>query len=1443
MSRRIQTRRRCVTLGTLVCWAACYGRASETAGGHAAWRRYTQAVRSDPSLVVYYDFEDGAGMVLRNRAKPTGTAGKVTGPDGKLGGGKPGSVPAWSTGRWPEKGALRFDGVNDVVDSGNSTLFDGDTLSIEVWFCADPSAGAKGALVDKAYWGGRTQYGYGLHLRGPSRVQAQLVDERMRGHYCRGRILPGTWCHAVLVHDYARGSVALYVNGELVGRDAVPGFRPALGYTFAIGRHQACRCWHFKGKIDELAVYKRALSEKEIKRRFRIGCPEDQQQGDAMKTSSTNVLAALAAGLLTATPASGQDVPEIDPPRLSTAPTIDGRLDDGCWEQAAQVTDFAVFRKGGRAQAQTRTYLGYDDRALYVGWRCEEPDTPALVAEVNEHDGPISLDDCVELFLAPGTDGASYYHFLVNSRNARAEKWRRTGNQAWDGYWSSAVHVGKSAWTVEMAIPWYNFCELLSDGPWRINFGREKRSQPGEISSWSFCDRGFHQPKRFGRMTTPDVDFSLLRNLRIYDPAVGSYKIKEQGYSYDLSGNIMNRGTTPRSVSLEAVDIPRTGPQVVQTLALELPAGKVVPFTVTLDGLDSLELRRACLVVRDAASGMGCYVKGLAAGSFPALMQAYFDRSYYTAEKAVTAIVGLNVPRTEGVTYRAELEIMAGGPAPIVKRATVTNPERTEIHVPADEVPLGDHECQVCVYDAGNKTIAQEALRLRRHEGPAEGILEVKIDRDARVPLVDGKSFFPIGIYGIPEEHMKVCAEAGFNCSIRWSPGARLRGRDLKEAMSVSEERGRAVVNEYLDACAKAGLLTLDWPLRFSYERLRYAAPGFGEACARFLEDPLPFVIETIKSHPALLSVYGLDEPGEQHRALCRQFSETIWALDPYHPVYLLACRKVVDWPEVYDVAGMDWYGSGGRGSQIRAYKAVKRGVDICRKNRVPYWHVPMCETYSGSSSAIDGDEQRAQTYACVAAGAQGMLWFVWPPRGRDNWMALKQVAQELGELAPVLLSATPDQQIRQEPQELGETVQVLVTQHNASTYLVAVNVDPRPVEAEFSLPASMADQATVLFEDRTVKVTQGRFSDAFPGFARHVYRIESSWPEQGVVSLKLRATGGRAGQKPDPATPVRNLVVNAGFEDDEGWSFVAGDDDDASASGGFSDESPHKGKRYARIDRSVDRGRSLFAGKPLLLEPRTKYSFGGYAFSEGGAANFELMGQGEGGEFARELARVRVLDRSPGWSHYFTHVETADEPVRVRPVCILEGGPANASFDDVYVKAVGETVGRNLVRNSGFERQMPPGWPAGWVPSTESLMPGIAGGREGLWGTDTNEVFEGEYSLRMTKKTDVQDNIETSYRRTEWDSLVDVTKHYTHSLYMKADRPGLDLRFIGGAHNVTHFKPTTEWKRYTFTVYERPGAQRYFRWDLILSEPGTIWIDAVQFEQAREATPYVEGR
>lgn len=97
--------------------------------------------------------------------------------------------------------------------------------------------------------------------------------------------------------------------------------------------------------------------------------------------------------------------------RTRSALTIDGKLDESCWQRAPKSPRFIDVIGGTPGLYDTRSALLWDDNNLYIAFWCEEP-YPA--ASITERDGLIWFENDVEVFI---DGGDSYYEFQINALN------------------------------------------------------------------------------------------------------------------------------------------------------------------------------------------------------------------------------------------------------------------------------------------------------------------------------------------------------------------------------------------------------------------------------------------------------------------------------------------------------------------------------------------------------------------------------------------------------------------------------------------------------------------------------------------------------------------------------------------------------------------------------------------------------------------------------------------------------------------------------------------------------------------------------------------------------------------------------------------------------------------------------------------------------------------
>jgi hypothetical protein len=250
----------------------------------------------------------------------------------------------------------------------------------------------------------------------------------------------------------------------------------------------------------------------------------------------------------------------IDAARCATPLVIDGKLDDPCWQNQPAISAMVLrdARERTPASLGTRTVVLYDDQAIYIGMRMEEPNVKGIKAVHQSPDETLWADDSVEIHLGPGEDRKSYYKLTINSLgtclgNAGRDEGPLFTLSRWSVDFQERIRafVGPDYWSVECRFPW---SDLRVTAPragdiWMFEVSRFRWADPSAKSEFDSWNRGaqYNHPEVFG-----DIVFSgtghqrdlpwarkLLRRyggmevLRMYEPE-GETRI-------DRAGNVLFR--------------------------------------------------------------------------------------------------------------------------------------------------------------------------------------------------------------------------------------------------------------------------------------------------------------------------------------------------------------------------------------------------------------------------------------------------------------------------------------------------------------------------------------------------------------------------------------------------------------------------------------------------------------------------------------------------------------------------------------------------------------------------------------------------------------------------------------------------------------------------------------------------------------------------------------
>jgi hypothetical protein len=190
--------------------------------------------------------------------------------------------------------------------------------------------------------------------------------------------------------------------------------------------------------------------------------------------------------LLVAARAGAEPAPTLTVRRAAGEVRLDGDLDDAGWQGAAVLDAFWETQPGDNVPSRAKTVVrvAYDDRHLYVGLRCEDPEPSRIRAPFVERDEIVGTDDNVAVLLDTRGDGQTAVELRVNPRGQQADAVfndaSRNEDFSPDFFYDTAARITDFGWAAEMRIPFSSLRYPKRDAQeWRIlvwrNYPREYR--------------------------------------------------------------------------------------------------------------------------------------------------------------------------------------------------------------------------------------------------------------------------------------------------------------------------------------------------------------------------------------------------------------------------------------------------------------------------------------------------------------------------------------------------------------------------------------------------------------------------------------------------------------------------------------------------------------------------------------------------------------------------------------------------------------------------------------------------------------------------------------------------------------------------------------------------------------------------------------------------------
>ena len=221
---------------------------------------YSSIVLATPNLAAYWRLGETSGTTANDAS---GNARNLT---------YTGSPSLNQTGMLtgdPDK-SVDFNGSTQYAIGGgasNTGLQGGSALTLEAWMVGDSTgnkcpAGLFGSGTQKGYWFNfASNIGMWVSPDGSAQTLCQSPDATVTGQIYH------------VVGTYDGSNIRLYVNGVLKQTQALAGtiWTVATSNAFAIGRLGALSSDYFDGRVDEVAVYNRALTLSEIQNHYTAG--------------------------------------------------------------------------------------------------------------------------------------------------------------------------------------------------------------------------------------------------------------------------------------------------------------------------------------------------------------------------------------------------------------------------------------------------------------------------------------------------------------------------------------------------------------------------------------------------------------------------------------------------------------------------------------------------------------------------------------------------------------------------------------------------------------------------------------------------------------------------------------------------------------------------------------------------------------------------------------------------------------------------------------------------------------------------------------------------------------------------------------------------------------------------------------------------------------------
>jgi len=739
-------------------------------------------------------------------------------------------------------------------------------------------------------------------------------------------------------------------------------------------------------------------------------------------------------------------------PRLPAGVKPSDGLD--AWKKrAVKLKQF--YYRGEKPKNKTEVFLACDPTNLYIGYRCRVKDVSTVeIKTCNRDSYELFSNGGIEFFLDPEADGA-FYQFAANNGNSLFDL-GKGDDTAWNGNWKSAAQINRDESSVDyvVTIPFATLANPRLQKRWLMNFCRNDREAAENLTIFKTTNP---ETKNTRIWPYAELPATIVRKYALGANS-GSYSEDKSGIyiSFDLD----NSSGQKRNILAEVIDLQNDG-KIIASRQFAFATGKSL---LSLPAKGKSEK----VLLRLSEAGKIIVEQILSLEKQPCV--SMLGRlSYYMNEKEAQFRISTLLPNPETLTAT----LNCGGKTVRHKGATVF-----KMSLSLKNIGAGTHAVTLTL-EKGGKEVASAKSELIKRPFKAGA---TQINHFSRSLLVDGKPYIPISPFfttyngnhpyarkDFVENRVAFFSHYGFKTidTLTWERDGDFNGIPI-----------------FLRAVEALNLKVMMWM-------------GYMGADGFMSDEQIDRQLQAAAS-PNIITQRVMDEPeiggitSEKARELLLKMRPRF----PYQPTYMnntcifvggnYANRET-------DILMIDDYLTNQHNRSVYSVIALADGMwKMGIKKGKPVFFFLVGGNFPLHYREPSYAEQIAQTYGSITAGCTGITYFYGHFTTTGNWKAVLQLNQELLNLTDVICS---DEETGQSA-ATGDAklMRHLTKKHDGYLYIISCNIDENPAgKVEFTLPAEYkyAREAEVMFENRKLKVKDGKFTDEFPTHTRHVYKIK----------------------------------------------------------------------------------------------------------------------------------------------------------------------------------------------------------------------------------------------------------------------------------------------------------------------------------------------------------------